>query len=188
MAFKDILRRLNEFAAVAVQIERERDYPPELLIAQWAVESGWGSMQSGRNNCFGMTRAARHGENWAWIPTSEVLSQTGIDNLPAEERARVTSQKMRPDGRFDVRLSRQFACYDTFLEGVLDKVNLIENGAPYKDMFAGYRVDRDLNKLIDSVAKVYATDPGYGTLVKTIAAQRNVREAIQTARAAKEKK
>lgn len=185
MAFKALMERLQEFAHTAVQVERERDYPPELLIAQWAVESGWGIIESGRNNCFGMTRAKRHGDNWAWISTTEVLSQAGIDALPVAERARVRSKKLRPDGKFDVCLSRQFACYDTFLDGVMDKVELIQNGAPYKAMFAAYRVDRDLNKLIDAVAKVYATDPGYATLVKRISVQPNVRDAIAAARKSK---
>lgn len=187
MGFEDLQKRLGEFAKIAVQVERERDYPPELLIAQWAVESGWGLSPSGRNNCFGMTRAKRHGDNWDWVPTREVLTQAAIDGLSVAERGKITSTKLRPDGKFDVRLQRQFACYDSVLEGVIDKVNLIQNGAPYKAMFEQYKVDRDLNALIDAVARVYATDPGYAVLVKRIANQRNVREAIEAARKSKGK-
>ena len=173
--------RLKEFAGVAVKVGKAKNYPPELLVAQWAIESGWGERESGTNNYFGMTKAKRHGENWKWVPTREVLSSAGIAKLDAGERATITTQTTRPDGKFDIKLSRRFASYPTLQAGVEDKVWLIQSGAPYKKFFDAYLVDKDLNKLIDGFAPIYATDPSYGTLAKTIAAQTNVKAAIAAA-------
>lgn len=176
--------RLQEFSKVAIQVGNELDYPSELLIAQWAIESGWGVRESGTNNFFGMTKAARHGDNWKWVPTREVLTLAGIAALDPDERATITSRDRRRDGKFDIRLSRRFASYPTIIAGVLDKVHLIQNGAPYKRFFDAYRVDRNLNKLIAGFAPIYATDGNYASLVKQIAKQPNVQAAIAAARAA----
>lgn len=175
--------RLSSFAKLAVQVEKEHQYPAELLVTQWAIESGWGTQESGTNNFFGMTRAQRHGNNWKWCPTREVLSEKGIlTYLDTEERSRITAKTLRADGLFDVRLYRRFANYATLTEGVLDKVNLIQTGDRYKKFFDVYRVDGNLSKLLSSVLPVYASDPAYLSLVKAIMAQTNVKAAIAAAR------
>lgn len=175
-------QRLEQIAAVAVTLEASLGYPPQLLIAQWALESGWGASVSGDNNYFGMTKAARH-KGWKWCATREVLSQRGINDLEQDEHQKITSIKERPDGKFDVMLSRKFASYPTLLDGVADKVNLIINGAPYRAAFAAFTVDHDVMKLIDGIAKAgYATDPNYAVTLKKIAVQKNVLDAIQKAR------
>lgn len=175
-------QRLEQIAAVAVTLEASLGYPPQLLIAQWALESGWGASVSGDNNYFGMTKAARH-KDWKWCTTREVLSQRGINALDQDEFQKIVSLKDRGDGRFDVVLSRKFASYPTLLDGVTDKVNLIMTGDRYKPSFAAFVVDRDVMKLIDGIAKAgYATDPNYAATLKKIAIQKNVMDAIQKAR------
>lgn len=177
--------RLAEFAAVAVTIEKSKDYPPQMLISQWALESAWGTKQSGRNNFFGMTKADRHGESWDWADTREVLTNYGISKLDPEERASITSKTVRPDGKFDVRLRRRFASYPTLLAGVLDKVMLIQEFARYSPAFRRYQLSRDVLRLIEEVAQAgYATDPNYAQSLKAIAVQANVLAAIKKARAA----
>jgi hypothetical protein len=173
--------RLAAFARVAVAVGRGKGYPPALLISQWAIESGWGLRISGKNNYFGMTRAERHGDNWEWVSTREVLSAYGISRLSESERDKITRTEKRDDGKFDVYLSRRFASYPTLTDAVLDKVWLIQSGAPYRAHFAQYRIDNDLNRLVDGIAPIYATDPNYAALVKKIAAQTNVRAAITAA-------
>jgi flagellum-specific peptidoglycan hydrolase FlgJ len=167
---------LQQFAQLAVPIARARHYPPELLLAQWAIESGWGERTSGDNNYFGMTRAKRHGDNWKWVATREVLKD--VSSLDADEMTKVTSRQQLPDGKWDVRLSRRFASYPTVEAGVIDKIELIQNGAPYKPLFDRYKVDGDLAKLVDAFAPIYATDPGYAKLVKQIMGQENIRRAV----------
>lgn len=170
--------RLNNFARVAVPICRIESYPPEMLLAQWAVESSWGAAEAGKNNVFGMTKAARHA-TWEWVKTWEILSAEGIAKLPAEERSRIVSKELRPDGKFKVRLERKFAAFESIQHAILDKINLIKNGAPYKRLFAKYAADGSLNDLIKSVAAVYATDPNYGQLLLTVSKQKNILDAIK---------
>jgi len=173
---------LTEFAPYAVAVERRTGLPAALIIAQWAVESAWGAKQSGRFNYFGITKASRHAK-WAMVPTREVLTAEQLNALPKDEAATITRRHARPDGRFDVALSRKFAAYETLEEGLLDYATLITSGAPYAKAWAAFRIDRDMNALIDAIAKRYATDLRYAELVKRIAEQANVRAAIETAKA-----
>lgn len=175
-------QKIDQMAAVAVSLEAEVGYPPQLLLSQWALESGWGASESGVNNYFGMTKAKRHSD-WKWCATREVLSQRGINDLDPEEHQKIRSTRERGDGKFDVHLSRRFASYLTLLDGVKDKVNLIVNGLPYKAAFAAFTMDHDVMKLIDGIAKAgYATDPNYAATLKKIAVQKNVVDAIVRAR------
>ncbi len=172
---------LAEIAPHAVAIERRTGLPAVVLIAQWAIESGWGAKQSGRWNFFGITKASRHAK-WAMVPTREVLTAEQINALPADEAATVTRRHARPDGRFDVWLSRKFAAYDTLDEGLEDYARLLTTGAPYAKAWAAYRLDSNLDSLVEAIAKRYATDPRYAELVKRIARQTNVLQAVEKAR------
>ena len=49
------LEHLKIAAEEAVSCERVTALPAELTVAQWAVESGWGTHQPG-NNCFGIKK------------------------------------------------------------------------------------------------------------------------------------
>ncbi len=170
--------RLNAFAKIAVPICREEKYPPELLLAQWAAESSWGAKPSGRNNVFGMTRAGRH-VNFSWIVTREELTAVGIANLSDEERETITSKQLLPNGRFDVRLRRQFAAFNSVEEAVRDQITLIKTGAPYRRAWATYQATKKLDDLTLGVAKVYATDSRYGQLLLAISKQKNVNDAVR---------
>lgn len=171
---------LTAFAKIAVPICREMDYPPEFLLAQWAAESSWGAKPSGENNVFGMTKASRH-KGFQWVPTREVLTSQAIGRLDPDEQARITSQLRRPDGKWDVRLSRRFAAFDSVKSAIRDLIELIQTGPPYKKAWARYASTGALPVLIAEVAAVYATDPTYATLVKAIAGQSNVRKAVENA-------
>ena len=46
--------RLREVACVAVALEAQTGCPPQLLTAQWAVESKWGAKPVGQHNYFGI--------------------------------------------------------------------------------------------------------------------------------------
>jgi flagellum-specific peptidoglycan hydrolase FlgJ len=52
--------RLNEVVRIAVRLEQETGCPAQLMIAQWAIESAWGTKPVGHANYFGIKRAARH--------------------------------------------------------------------------------------------------------------------------------
>ena len=179
------VQHLAAMATIAVSYERSVGYPPDVLIAQWAIESNWGKRPSEKNNLFGMTFNASRHKSFSWVPTWEELTQEGIDRLPLDERNRIRSvvpMSNRP-GYFRVELDRKFADYDTAEESIADKVGLITTVARYRPAWTAYRRDRDPKTLIAGIcAAGYATAGNYGQLAKQIAAQANVRQAIEAAR------
>ena len=178
----DLQQRLAEVAGIAVRLESTTGVPARLLIAQWAAESKWGNKPIGRFNCFGVKRAERHSD-FCVVTTHEYLTQPQIDawNRNHTSRpARVIGNL--PDGQHIVELEDKFADYPSLEASCRDYVWLISNGVPYQKAWASYQATRNLSALIDSVARVYATAPGYARLLHQIASQANVAAAIQAAR------
>jgi peptidoglycan hydrolase FlgJ len=153
---ENLNRRLAEVAPIAVRLETETGVPARLLIAQWAVESKWGAKPVGAANYFGVKKAARH-TRCCTVMTREVVA--------GQQR----------------HLRLEFADYDSLEDSCRDYAWLISHGGPYGKAWEHYRQTGDLGALIDGVAKVYATDPGYAALLKQIAAQANVTAAIHAA-------
>lgn len=149
--------RLTKIARIAVQIEREIGLPPQLLIAQWAVESRWGEKPVGAANYFGIKKANRH-ERCCTVTTHEV-----INGKP-------------------VILDLEFADYDSLEASCRDYAWLITHGTPYQIAWRQYQQDHNLGGLILGVASVYATDPYYAELLAKITNQANVAQAIESAR------
>jgi flagellum-specific peptidoglycan hydrolase FlgJ len=171
-------------AGVAVEIESKTMLPAPLLISQWAAESGWGEKQTGDFNFWGLTRAAAAHMPQKLCPTHELLTQAEIDKLPADERNTITKQVPLPDGKFHVEHSRHFPNFPSLQAAAECYAELITRGKPYMVAWNSYRLDRDLEKLIDGVTKaVFATGSGYAILLKRIAHQANVTVACDTARA-----
>jgi flagellar protein FlgJ len=154
---ENLNRRLAEVARIAVRLETETGVPARLLIAQWAVESRWGAKLVGDFNCFGIKLAARHTKSCS-VMTREVVA--------GQER----------------HLRLEFADYDSLEDACRDYAWLISHGDPYRAAWQRYREDGDFDAVIDGVARVYATDPGYAALLKRITVQANVTAAIQAAR------
>ncbi|WP_410210231.1 glycoside hydrolase family 73 protein [Aquirhabdus sp.] len=50
----DYEKRVSRFYDVLNAAQRAGDPHPEIIAAQWALESGWGSSPSGKNNLFGI--------------------------------------------------------------------------------------------------------------------------------------
>ena len=176
-------KRLAEFARVAVALEHRIKYPPTLLIAQWALESGWGERTSGDFNYFGITYNPLRHQRYAWCPTHEEMTETQILALPKDEAATITSKTLIRSGVFHISLRRKFASYGSLNEALTDKTSLIMNADRYALAFADYRITGDVERLIDRVAAAgYATAGGYGDTLKQIARQGNVVQAIRKAR------
>ena len=177
----ELQQRLAEVAGIAVRVERETAFPPQLLIAQWAVESRWGAKPVGRANYFGVKRGSRHSD-FCVVTTQECFSVAQIaqwnDRHP-QRPARVIGNLL--DGKHIVELEDEFADYPSLEASCRDYVWLITHGERYRSAWASYQVTRNLPALIDGVARVYATAPDYASLVQQIAGQANVAAAIQSA-------
>jgi flagellum-specific peptidoglycan hydrolase FlgJ len=180
-------QRLVAIAIHAVKYEKEVGYPPQVLIAQWAIESKWGARPSGRNNLFGMTfNPARHA-SFSWVATWEELTEPGITALPADERRTITKKEpiVNRRGWWRVELQRRFADYSTAVASIDDKVGLITTAPRYAAAWSGYRANKDIDSFIEAIcAAGYATAGYYAQLAQQIAGQKNVARAIAAARAA----
>lgn len=138
---------------LAKKAQAKYGIPPELVVAQAAIESKWGVKAIG-NNFFGIKKASRHNQ-----------SQTVL-----------TTEQEKTGNIYKARLD--FADYVSIEAGVMDYAWLITNGSPYKLAWAAYKVDKDLSKLATGVAKVYATGFSYGQLLRTILGQSDLIEAV----------
>ena len=136
----DRAARLEEVARIAVALEAQTGCPAQLLIAQWAVESMWGAKPVGRANYFGIKMAPRHAM-CCTVTTTEVV-----------------------DGN-RVKMDLAFADYPSLADSCKDFAWLITQGSPYKAAWQAYQAGRDLHGLIAAVAKSYATDPHYASMV-----------------------
>lgn len=164
---------LASAASAAVEAEREMECPAELSVAQWAVESGWGTKQPG-NNCFGIKYAARHAKVQL-LMTTEVLRRAEME--PDD----VVIQELL-DGRVRVQGKREFAAYDSLHECFADHGKLIVYGVPYRDAWKRYKADGDVEALAIGIAKRYATDPIYANSLVRIMRMPEVQSAIAAAR------
>jgi len=150
-------RRLAEVARIAVRLEAETGVPARMLVAQWAIESRCGAKPAGNANYFGIKRAERH-QKCCTVTTHEVV-----------------------EGKNVVR-ALEFADYDSLEDSCRDYAWLITHGAPYREAWRRYRETGDLPGLIESVARLYATDPNYARSAMQIAHQADVAAAIEAAK------
>ena len=145
--------RLNEVARIAVRLDQQTGCPPQLMIAQWAIESAWGEKPVGHANYFGIKKADRH-TKCCTVPTREVINgKSVVENL-------------------------EFADYDSLEDSCRDYAWLITHATPYQTAWQQYQHDHDLEGLIVAVARVYASDPHYAEDVIAISRQRNVSQAL----------
>lgn len=129
--------------------------PAEITLAQWALESAWGASAPGYN-CFGIK--AYPGCQVQRFPTHEVV------------------------GGESKTLTLEFAAFDS-LQACFEKhARLITCGAPYARAWANFAASKDLVSLINEVAPVYATDPGYARKLGAVISMQEVRAALNLAR------
>jgi flagellar protein FlgJ len=147
------LERLSAAAESACLCEQTTGLPAEITVAQWAIESGWGAAAPG-NNCFGIK--AYPGCQIQRFPTHEVV-----------------------DGESKT-LTLEFAAFDS-LQACFEKhARLITCGAPYARAWANFAASKDLVSLINEVAPVYATDPGYADKLREIISMHEVQAALKS--------
>jgi flagellar protein FlgJ len=144
-------------AAAAVAGERQTQLPAELTVPQYADESGWGAHCPG-NNPFGIKAVA--GVAGQELQTTEYLH---------------SSQSPITEGQ-------AFEVFPTLTDAFVRHAQLITAAKPYAAAWAQYIKDKQIHPFIERVAKVYATDPMYGTKLLRILAMPEVRAAIATAR------
>jgi hypothetical protein len=114
--------------------------PASITVAQWIVESAWGSaMPPDSNNPFGIK---------------------AFDNQPAVESE--TWEVV--DGK-SVTIRASFRRFDSLADAFEVHGKLLSTGAPYR---TAMEVSQDPELFADALTGVYATDPQYGTTLKWV--------------------
>ncbi|MVT11390.1 glycoside hydrolase family 73 protein [Chitinophaga tropicalis] len=144
----------------AVKAERETGVPALAVLAQAALESGWG--EKAPNNMFFGIKA---GPSWKGkrqlITTREVHSKRDI------KYPEILSIIARSDGKYDYRVKDWFRAYDTAGESFADHGRFLQENPRYKKAFE----TTDPVKFVEAVAAAgYATDPEYAKTLKSIIA------------------
>jgi flagellar protein FlgJ len=119
--------------------------PYACVVAQGAIESGWGNTKIGKYNIFG--RKAVEGDKYIEVETQE---DDGTGNW--------------------YTITAKFKDYDSLEEAIDDWCQLMEwrDYKPYADQ---YHEDGDLEAFVRGIASIYATDIAYGDkIMQTIKA------------------
>jgi len=160
---------LVEAATAAVACEQTYQFPAEITLAQWALESGWGcKMPPGSNNPFGIKAVGEQ-------PFVEAETTEYVHGEPQT-------------------LMQKFRAFASLQEAFADHALLIIQGPRYVKPWLTFLTgpvlphtadEHDaIDDLIDGIAPIYATDPNYAAKLKEIGWGEAVTAALQTARTA----
>ena len=128
--------------AAARAAQAKHGIPASVSIAQWALESGWGKHDLGAFNYFGMKCRVGHDDPFVMMRTRECDSH---------------GKSFFIDAKF-----RKFSCIDEAFDA---HAALLADAPVYARARAKLP---DPNAFADALTGVYATDPKYGTLLKSI--------------------
>jgi flagellar protein FlgJ len=133
---------LSSLLPMAESAGAEIGIDPKMLVAQAALETGWGRHMAGRNNLFNI----KAGRGWSG-DTSEVSTTEYRDGAPAKERAK-------------------FRAYESPEESFADYARLITGSKRYEGALAS---SGDPERYIRNIHNAgYATDPEYADKVLRI--------------------
>lgn len=137
----------EKFKKVMQAAANAGDPHPAVVAAQWAVESGWGAKESGKNNFFGIK--AKPGQPGTVRRTREVLN-----------------------GR-TVYINDRFADYNSLEEGIAARVAFTKQNKRYTN--SGYFAARTPYEAAQALQRGgYATDPNYANSLAAIIKGRKI--------------
>jgi len=156
---------VDKYLRDALHSEKEKGISYLFILAQAALESGWGQSAPG-NMFFGVkaTKATPEHKRQLLL-TTEILS----DDKQGHRFPEVLSITRRPDGKYHYRVRDWFRKYDSPAECFSDHADLFYRNSRYAPAL---KVMHDPYDFADAIAKAgYATDPGYAQKLKTIIRQ-----------------
>ena len=151
---------IKKYKPFALETERKTGISHLFILAQSALETGWGNSAPG-NMMFGVkAKAGTPPEKRQLVITKEVLSSP---NVAFPEIIRVTK---RADGNYLYEVKDWFRKYDSPEESFTDHANLFMNNKRYAKALL---VKSDPYKFAEEVAKAgYATEPTYAERLKGV--------------------
>jgi flagellum-specific peptidoglycan hydrolase FlgJ len=134
-----------EAIAAARASAKKRGIPASVTLAQWALESAWGTRMSGKHNCFGIK--AKPGEPCTRVTTHETIKGKSVATACL------------------------FRDYASLAEAFDAHAQLLGTGAAYADF---RKALPDLVKATEALGggtparPRYATDPNYGSKLMAV--------------------
>lgn len=169
---KPLKDRVAEAAAAAKKVGC---LPPALLVAQWALESGWGRYAPG-NNCFGIK--ARPGEPRQLLTTHEWFTAAQLATFLVKGDGRSATPTGKAQGSLKQYLVKDwFVKFDSLEACFARRCGLASSGR-YAPLLAQFQQDGDLEKFVRGFAPIYATDPGYASTLMKLINSKVVQEAL----------
>lgn len=151
---------ITEYLPHAKQTEEKSGISALVILAQAALESGWGDSAPG--NMFFGVKASKDtpAEKKQLITTTEYLK------TPDARFPEVISVTPMPNGKFKYKIKDWFRKYDTPEECFTDHANFFISNSRYAEAL---KVKHDANLFADAIAKAgYATDPNYADSLKSV--------------------
>ncbi len=139
--------------------QRINEISPVFVAAQACLESGWGQLESGINNFFGITR----GSNWpadkcSLVLTTEYFTRANVKFVLPEK---VVSIKRKAAGKYMYKVYRLFKDFDTYDDCLKEHLRIFQKPG-YADAWPYRKNAREFAKRIaDNKGCKYATDPNY---------------------------
>lgn len=139
---------------------KSSDISPVFVVAQAALESGWGKSKIGEYNLFGITKGSWTGKTLL-VTTTEIHSTDSVKYNAPEE---VMSIKKLPSGKYKYSVKRLFRDYPSLDAALADHLEILHkphfaNAWPYR------KSPEEFVKRLQSGKMKYATDPNYVTIM-----------------------
>ena len=151
---------ITKFLPFALETERKTGISALFILAQSALETGWGQHAPG-NMMFGVkSKESMPAEKRQLVQTTEILA-TDKEKFPV-----IISIEKRSDGKYKYIVKDWFRKYDTPEESFTDHANFFFRNKRYAKAL---EVKSDPYKFAEEVAKAgYATEPTYAERLKKV--------------------
>lgn len=139
------------------------DINPVFVVAQAALETGWGKKIIGKYNLFGITKGSWAGRTLL-VTTTEIHNTSTVKYHSPEE---ILDIELLPSGRFKYRVIRQFRDYDSLEQCLKDHFDILNK--PH--FLHARKYKNDPVKFVEALQAgklKYATDPNYVYVMKQV--------------------
>lgn len=135
---------------------------PIFIVAQAALETGWGKKTIGKYNIFGITKGSWPGKTLL-VTTTEIHDNAKVKYRSPEEVLDITPLQ---SGKFKYKVIREFRDYDSLEQCLQDHFDLLSSKA-YADAWP-YRGDpyKFVEYIQNEIGPKYATAPNYVSVMK----------------------
>ncbi|MBN2814841.1 MAG: glucosaminidase domain-containing protein [Bacteroidales bacterium] len=150
---------INTYLPMAAGIEKKYGMPALAVLAQSALETGWGINKPG-NMMFGIKAGSSWSGKTQKLLTTEILSAEAVKKLKSYH-----SITRLDSGKYNVRLYQDFRAYDSPRDSFEDYARLISGNQRYQAALQ----QKDPYAYASAIAKAgYATATNYYDAIKSI--------------------